>query len=176
MITMGSTEENPMDYLKKIRIVPVSISYQYDPTDALKMPQLMAEANDEIYVKAENEDFNTLMNGIMGIKKQIHIHIGDVLDQEIEDLKNNFDNQNKQIQELTTIIDHSIIKNYKLWNTNYIAYDLLYDTDKFQDFYKLEDKQLFQRRMTMRIDVNNELMKENFLAMYANPVVNKMKL
>jgi hypothetical protein len=36
---------------QKSKIVPVSISYEYDPTDALKMPQLMAEANNEVYVK-----------------------------------------------------------------------------------------------------------------------------
>jgi hypothetical protein len=176
MIAMGSTEANTMDYLRKLKIVPVSISYQYDPTDALKMPQLMAEANDETYIKAKNEDFNTLMNGIMGTKKQIHIHVGEILDQEILDLKNNFDNTNKQIQELTTIIDKHIIKNYKLWNTNYIAYDLLHKTNQFKAFYKDDDKQLFERRMTKRIDINIELMKESFLAMYANPVVNQMNL
>jgi 1-acyl-sn-glycerol-3-phosphate acyltransferase len=176
MIAMGSTEANTMDYLKKIKIVPVSISYQYDPTDALKMPQLMAEANDETYIKAKNEDFNTLMNGIMGTKKQIHIHVGEILDQEILDLKNNFDNTNKQIQELTAIIDQHIIRNYKLWDTNYIAYDLLYQTQKFDDFYKPEDKQLFERRMAKRIDISNDLMKQSFLAMYANPVVNQLNL
>jgi len=176
MIAMGSTEANTMDYLKKIKIVPVSISYQYDPTDALKMPQLMAQANDETYIKAKNEDFNTLMNGIMGTKKQIHIHVGEILDQEILDLKNNFDNTNKQIQELTAIIDQHIIRNYKLWDTNYIAYDLLYQTQKFDDFYKPEDKQLFERRMAKRIDISNDLMKQSFLAMYANPVVNQLNL
>jgi 1-acyl-sn-glycerol-3-phosphate acyltransferase len=176
MIAMGSTEVNTMDYLKKIKIVPVSISYQYDPTDALKMPQLMAQANDETYIKAKNEDFNTLMNGIMGTKKQIHIHVGEILDKEILDLKNNFDNNNKQIQELTAIIDQHIIRNYKLWDTNYIAYDLLYQTQKFDDFYKPEDKQLFERRMAKRIDISNDLMKQSFLAMYANPVVNQLNL
>ena len=48
MIGMGSDEENLMDYFKKLKIVPVSISYEYDPTDVLKMPQLMAEANNEV--------------------------------------------------------------------------------------------------------------------------------
>ena len=80
MLAMGSDEENVMDYFKKIKIVPVSISYEYDPTDALKMPQLMAEANNEIYIKEKNEDFITLLSGIMGQKKRIHIHVGDVLD------------------------------------------------------------------------------------------------
>ena len=51
MLGMGSDEQDLMDYFKKIKIVPVSISYEYDPTDALKMPQILAEANQEIYIK-----------------------------------------------------------------------------------------------------------------------------
>ena len=48
-----------------------SISYEYDPTDALKMPQLLAEANNEVYVKQENEDFMTILSGALGQKKRI---------------------------------------------------------------------------------------------------------
>jgi hypothetical protein len=83
MLAMGSDEANLMDYFKKLKVVPVSISYEYDPTDVLKIPQLIAETNNEVYVKEKNEDFMTLLSGIMGQKKRIHIHIGDVLDQEI---------------------------------------------------------------------------------------------
>jgi hypothetical protein len=39
-----------MDYLKD-QSSPVSIPYEYDPTDVLKIPQLLAEANNEIYIK-----------------------------------------------------------------------------------------------------------------------------
>ncbi len=81
-----------MDYFKKIKIVPVSISYEYDPTDALKMPQLMAEANNEIYIKEKNEDFMTILSGIMGQKKRIHIHVGEVLDTEIDEIAAENDN------------------------------------------------------------------------------------
>ena len=80
MLGMGSDEKNLMDYFKKIKIVPVSISYEYDPTDALKMPQLMAEAKNEVYVKEKNEDFMTILSGALGQKKRIHIHVGKVLD------------------------------------------------------------------------------------------------
>jgi len=68
MLAMGSDELNLMHYFKKIKIVPVSISYEYDPTDALKVPQLLAEARQEVYTKEKNEDFNTLLSGIMGQK------------------------------------------------------------------------------------------------------------
>jgi len=175
MLAMGSNESNLMDYFKKIKIVPVSISYEYDPTDALKMPQLIAEANDEIYIKEKNEDFVTLLSGIIGQKKRIHIHVGDILDKELDKITKDFDNTNKQVQALAQTIDDSILQSYKLWPTNYIAYDLLNKSTTYSHFYTENEKSLFERRLEMKIDENNPLMVESFLAMYANPVVNKSK-
>jgi 1-acyl-sn-glycerol-3-phosphate acyltransferase len=176
MIAMASDEASLMDYFKKLRVVPVSISYEYDPTDALKMPQLMAKANDEVYVKEKNEDFNTLLSGIMGQKKRIHLHIGKPLDPAgLDTIAAENDNANKQIQALAQLLDDAIIQGYKLWPTNYIAYDLLHDTTQFANRYTEKEKQLFERRLELRIDIDNKVMREGFLAMYANPVVNKMK-
>ena len=175
MIAMASDEQNCMDFLKKIKIVPVSISYEYDPTDALKMPQLLAISKDEEYIKEKNEDFITLLSGIIGQKKRIHIHVGDVLENEYEKIKIENDNNNKQIQALAQVIDDSILKSYKLWPTNFIAYDILNTTSRFAHLYDDKERQLFERRLEMRIDAENETMKAGFLAMYANPVVNKLK-
>lgn len=175
MLGMGSDEIKLIDYFKKIKIVPVSISYEYDPTDALKMPQLIAEANDEIYIKDKNEDFITLLSGIIGQKKHIHIHVGAVLNTELDKIAADFDNNNKQIQAVAQAIDDSILQSYKLWPTNYIAYDLLYKTNKYKNLYTESEKSLFERRLEMKIDESNPLMVESFLAMYANPVVNKFK-
>jgi 1-acyl-sn-glycerol-3-phosphate acyltransferase len=175
MLAMGSDDENLMRYFKSLKVVPVSISYEYDPTDALKMPQLMAEANNEIYVKEKNEDFLTLLSGIMGQKKRIHIHIGDVLDHELDIIATENDNSNKQIQALTQVIDDAILTNYRLWPTNYIAYDLLNQTNRFADYYTETERQLFERRLEIKIDQSNKVALEGFLSMYANPVVNKLK-
>ncbi|MVO10120.1 1-acyl-sn-glycerol-3-phosphate acyltransferase [Flavobacterium sp. TP390] len=175
MVAMASDENNVMDFFKKLKIVPVSISYEYDPTDALKMPQLLAQAKDEVYIKEKNEDFITLLSGIIGQKKRIHIHVGDIIQHELDMIKSDFDNSNKQIQALANVIDDSILQNYKLWPTNYIAYDILHQTEQFVTYYTKEEKQLFQRRFEMRIDTDNPTVRDGFLAMYANPVVNKMK-
>lgn len=175
MLAMAAGDRSAIDYFKEIKIVPVSISYEYDPTDALKMPQLMAEANNEIYKKTSNEDFNNILGGILGQKKHIHIHVGDVLQSELETIKSENSNTNKQIQALTQVIDDSILQSYKLWPTNFIAYDLLNATNRFVDNYTEQEKSLFERRLEMRIDSKNEQMKESFLSMYANPVVNKLK-
>lgn len=175
MIAMASDEANTMDFFKKIKLVPVSISYEYDPTDALKMPQLMAEANDQIYIKEKNEDFITLLSGIIGQKKRIHIHVGDIINEEIETIKQNNDNSNKQIQALAQVIDDSILQSYKLWPTNFIAYDLLHATSTYSSKYTDKEKQLFERRLELRINAEDAKIKESFLAMYANPVINKLK-
>lgn len=175
MIAMASDEANTMDFFKKIKLVPVSISYEYDPTDALKMPQLMAEANDQIYIKEKNEDFNTLLSGIIGQKKRIHIHVGDIINEEIEAIKQGNDNANKQIQALAQVIDDSILQSYNLWPTNFIAYDLLHSTSSFSSKYTDKEKQLFERRLELRINAEDAKIKESFLAMYANPVINKLK-
>ncbi|WP_177761525.1 1-acyl-sn-glycerol-3-phosphate acyltransferase [Flavobacterium sp. I3-2] len=175
MIGMASDEKDVMDYFKKLKIVPVSISYEYDPTDKLKIPQLLAQLKDEVYIKGKNEDFVNIMSGLLGQKKHIHIHIGDVIDSEIDLIKQQFDSSNKQVQALANLLDKEIITNYKLWPTNYIAYDIVYKTDKFSDKYTENEKQVFLKRLGLRVDKENEPLLQGFLAMYSNPVVNKMK-
>jgi hypothetical protein len=98
----------------------------------------LAEANNEVYVKEKNEDFMTLLSGVT--KKRIHIQIGDVLDTEIDKIKGS--NSNKQIQALAQVIDASIIKNYKLWPTNYIAYDILNKTKVYSHLIQQMKKSL----------------------------------
>lgn len=175
MIAMGSGQENLMDYFRKIKIVPVSISYEYDPTDALKMPQLLAEANNEVYVKEENEDFMTILSGALGQKRRIHIHVGDVLNSKIDEIEKENDNQNKQIQAIAQAIDDCILSNYNLWPTNYIAYDIVNNSTTYSHLYSEYEKSLFERRLEMRIDKENPVALQGFLSMYANPVVNKQK-
>lgn len=176
MISMASDEKDMMDYFKKLRIVPVSISYEYDPTDKLKMPQLLAKLSDEEYIKEKNEDFINLMSGVVGQKKRIHIHIGKVINDEIDAIKAQQSNPNKQIQMLAKTLDKHIVSNYKLWPTNYIAYDLLHDTREFSHLYTEKEKQLFLRRLELKVDKENDMLVKGFLAMYANPVLHKMQL
>jgi len=173
MLGMACQDENILDYFKRLKIVPVSISYEYDPTDALKISHLVAQANQEIYIKERNEDFNNLISGIIGQKKHIHIHVGDILETELDQIETQFDSTNKKLQALTQIMDKSIVKGYKLWATNYIAYDMLHNTDKYSQFYSESEKQLFERRLELKIDGTNPIERNGFLAMYANPIINK---
>jgi 1-acyl-sn-glycerol-3-phosphate acyltransferase len=176
MLGMAKDEPTEMEYFKKVKIVPVSISYEYDPTDVLKMPELMAKSRAEVYVKEKNEDFITLANGIIGQKKRINIHVGKILEEEIDDITAKHKFVSKQYQALGRVIDKAIITNYKLWPTNFIAHDLLYQNDHYKSFYSLEEKEEFELRLHKGVDMKDEIAVQNFLAMYANPVSNKRRL
>lgn len=173
MLAMAG-DQSLTDFFKTLKIVPLSISYEYDPTDVLKMPHLMAKSRNEEYIKDPGEDFKTMLSGVLGQKKRIHIHAGDVLETEFDDIVAKIENKNKQLQAISQIIDDSIIQNYKLWPTNFIAYDLLHETNQYSENYSENEKMLFERRMEMRIDISDADMKKSFLAMYANPVINKI--
>ncbi|WP_394674137.1 1-acyl-sn-glycerol-3-phosphate acyltransferase [uncultured Chryseobacterium sp.] len=175
MLAMAAEGQQLPEFFKKLKIVPLSISYEYDPTDALKMPQIMAKSKNEVYIKSSDEDFKTMLSGILGQKKRIHLHAGKVLDSEFDQLECASEGKNKQLQAIAKLIDHSIIQHYRLWPTNYIAFDLLNNTDQYSGYYTKEEKQLFERRLEMRIDCSDEELKKSFLAMYANPVVNSSK-
>jgi hypothetical protein len=152
-----------MDYFKKIKIVPVSISYEYDPTDALKMPQLMAEANNETYIKEKNEDFITLLSGIIGQKKTNTYSCWRCFRKRIDEIKLNKIILIKQIQALAQVIDDSILSTYKLWPTNFIAYDILHKTNNLHShLYTENEKSLFERRLEIKIDNTNQVMVEVF--------------
>ena len=176
MLTMASGDTPLKEYFQQMKIVPVSISYENDPTDVLKMPELMAKAREEIYVKQKNEDFRTLVSGIMGQKKRIHISVGKVLNEEIGEVFGTNNPLNKQLQMLAEELDRIIVHNYQLWPSNYIALDLMHNTNKYENHYSKEEKIAFEERMANGIDMNNEVAVHNFLAMYANPVTHKQKI
>ena len=176
MLTLAEKGSNPFNFFEKIQLVPVSISYEYDPTDSLKIPELIAKSKEEIYVKAENEDFITLLSGIMGSKKRIHIQVNKVMTTEIRLLKKEDLTQNEKLSKLGELIDQQIWKGYKLWPSNYIAYDLLHQKNQFTAQYTELEKASFEKRISQKVNQTNPLEVENFLQMYAHPVVNQLGL
>ncbi len=70
MLAMAKGDLSLSEYFSKIKIVPISMSYEFDPTDVLKMPEIMAKHNEETYVKSANEDFNSIMKGRLGTKEE----------------------------------------------------------------------------------------------------------
>jgi nitrogen regulatory protein PII len=177
MLSLACREAGRMaDFFKHLKIVPVSISYENDPTDVLKMPELLAKSKAEIYVKGKNEDFKTVISGIMGQKKRIHIALGDVFDMEIDQIFASESSLNRQMSLLAEEIDKVIISNYQLWPTNYIALDMLNGSCEYNSQYTMEEKDDFESRLKRGVDLTNPIAVRNFLSMYANPVINKQKV
>lgn len=175
MLTLAEQGDNPFAFFEKIKMVPVSISYEYDPTDILKMPELLAKSRDEKYVKSENEDFVNLLRGLMGTKKRIHIQVNGLLDEEIRKISNSDLTQSEKLAQLAAEVDVKIWGGYRLWPSNYIAHDLLSGTTNFGSHYTQEEKEAFEKRLRSKVDVTNPFLVKSFLSMYAYPVDNSLK-
>jgi hypothetical protein len=175
MLTLAENAVDSFSFFEKIRIVPVSISYEYDPTDSLKMPELLAKSRDEKYVKHENEDFVNLLRGLMGTKKRIHIQVNGVLDQEVKAISSSDITQSEKLAQLASIIDSKIWKGYRLWPSNYIAHDLLSGTKHFSSHYSPAEKEAFEKRLLGKVDTSHPELLKSFLSMYAYPVDNSLK-
>ena len=174
MLTLNASEEvSPMQYLKQLHIVPMSISYEFDPTDVLKIPALVAQHNGVEYVKSKKEDFENIIQGLMGQKGRVHISVGQPIDDVIDAIEREHQHLNKQLQALAEYLDRAIHRQYKLFPANYIAYDLLHHTSIYKDKYNEKEFRQFERRMNNRSNAG-DISQEKFLEMYANPVKNKV--
>jgi hypothetical protein len=98
------------------------------------------------------------------------------LDQEINTIFERENSVNKQLQALVEELDRVIVRNYRLWPTNYIALDLLNQTDEHREHYSVEEKEEFQARIRKGVEMENAVAVRNFLSMYANPVIHKEKM
>lgn len=177
MLAMAKGDKSIAEYFSAIKIVPISISYEFDPTDVLKMPEIMAKRMEETYVKSANEDFNSIMKGALGNKGRIHITAGEVLTREkFDKIERAQTSVNDQLQAIASLMDKEIQKNYKLWPSNYIACDLINNDDAHSEYYTQKQKRQFERRLTRRIDPANSLEVNSYLLMYANPVINQEAL
>lgn len=174
MLAMAKGDLSLSEYFGKIKIVPVAISYEFDPTDVMKMPEIMAKRMEEKYVKSANEDFNSIMKGALGNKGRIHIKAGDVLGEKwFSSMEEKESSVNEQLKDIAQAIDKKIHSNYKLWPANYIACDLLNNNQEHGSHYTKKEKRQFERRLTRRVDIKNSLEVNSYLLMYANPVINQ---
>ena len=165
-----------MNYFKQLHIVTMAISYELDPTDVLKMPALLAQHHGKEYVKSENEDFNNIVQGFVGQKGCVHISVGTPLYEELDIIEKEEEHINKQIQAVVELLDTKIHSQYRLFPTNYIAYDILTNQQQFKEQYTDKEVRQFERRLENRSNVEEDISRTKFLEMYANPVINKLKL
>ena len=161
---------------EELNIIPMSISYEYEPCDILKAREVVISSKQK-YVKAEGEDFNSIVTGIMQPKGDIHLNIGTPLTSEEIEAASLCD-KNDRYQLIRHAVDVRVIDGYKLFKNNYIAYDLSKQSNKYSEMYNKEDMEKFVAYMEHQLDtvekeLDREELKQVFLDIYANPVVTK---
>jgi hypothetical protein len=187
MFTMSHPGEIE-DTLLELNIVPMAVSYEYDPCDVLKTNELMHQRMLGTYEKKPFEDFHSMITGITGHKGRVNISVGDRMTDAIHRMRS-IQNKNEKYKYLTQQIDLEMHRIYKLWPTNYIAYDLLNGSKDYKEHYTNIQKIAFGnyiRSNVFKLSLNRrktQLPREGFtkmareimLQMYANPVTNKKK-
>lgn len=170
------------DFVKcfsELCIVPVTISYEFEPCDKLKVQELYLSSLHSKYVKAPGEDLNSIITGIKQPKGKIHLAFGNQITSEELSEINKSGNDNEKIKKLTALIDHQIHSDYKLNKVNYIAYDLSYGTNVFENNYSSEEKNKFisyANESLKNLSGEQDVLKSLFFKMYAYPVVNKLNI
>lgn len=168
----GLRSESILDRIRELNIVPIAISYQIEPCDALKAREIWLRRQGP-YVKAPGEDLNSITTGITQPKGEIRISVLEPLNKTIDrcsDLQTNDTNR-----AIAGLIDYQIHKNYYLFDNNYLAWDLLHNSRRFADqgMYDQDALSTFVDMMESKlskIDIPRSELEPIYLQIYANPV------
>ena len=161
---------------EELNIIPMSVSYEYEPCDIFKARELVISRKHK-YVKAEGEDFKSIVTGIMQQKGNIHMNIGTQLTSE-EIAAAALCDKNDRYQLIRHAVDQRVIEGYRLWKNNYVAYDIANHGFKYSHMYEPADVEQFVSYMEHQLDtvepeINREDLRRIFLDIYANPVYTK---
>ena len=171
----GTFEEN----FNELNILPMSISYEYESCDIRKARELLISRKHK-YVKKKHEDTHSIISGISQWKGGIHLSIDKPISTE-EVHEASLRDKNDRYQALRGILDDRIIGSYKLWKTNFIAYDMLDGHGKYSDRYSREDVEAFEAYTAHKLGkvercLDRAELRQIFLDIYANPVRAKEEL
>ncbi len=177
MIAMDC-QGDKMDYLRSIKIVPVSIAYEYDSCDTLKAMELSDIKLTGSYKKDGTEDMKSIITGITQQKGRVHFAFGKILSKQDFNFKS--DKLQDQFKELSDIFDERIHKNFRLFPGNYIAADLLRDNTVYADKYNAWEEEKFLKNLNEKLELRKnkadfEVYKRILLGIYANPVFNQLE-
>lgn len=178
MMAMGG-EGSPVDRLRQLHIVPLAISYEYDPCDFLKAAEFQLRRDVPGWKKTALDDVNSMRTGIMGYKGEVHYHCAPCIDGFLDNLSPDIP-KTKVFDVIAEHIDKEIFKNYRLYPSNYIALDMLEGNEAHAGRYTADDKAVFEKYLQgqiARIDIPNKdeaFLRERMLTMYANPARNSL--
>lgn len=162
------------DAMKRLRIVPVSIAYEYDPCDMDKARELEIRARTGTYEKQPGEDSDQIIKGMTGFKGHVHVHFGSPME----------DGVPETAKDMAALIDRDMHRNYHLHASNLVAYDQLaaaesrdeaHDTVELAETLSPPEMEAAEAEMERRLAACDPALRPFLLAMYANPVINSIK-
>lgn len=179
MIAMGG-EGTTTERLMAMHIVPLSISYEFDPCDFLKAKEFQMKRDNPAYKKTRADDLINMQTGLFGYKGRVHYACAPCIDDWIatrEGLSNA-----EFFAATARRLDEEIYRNYRLYPNNFVALDLLNNRKDYISHYSEEDKVQFEqylRQQIDKIDLPNKdeaFLRERLLEMYANPAKNQLAI
>lgn len=178
MMAMGG-EGGPIESLKALNIVPLTISYEYDPCDYLKAKEFQQKRDDASFKKSPLDDLTNMQTGIFGYKGHIVYRTAAPINTWIDELK---DLPKAEIfKAIAERMDQTIHSNYEIFPGNYVALDLLEGTTAHADRYSAEEKARFEHYLAEHIalielpEKDEAYLRRQMLTMYANPLINHLK-
>ena len=178
MLAMGG-EGNPADRLRDLNIVPLTISYEFDPCDYLKAQEFQQKRDNPAFKKSRQDDLDNMRTGIFGYKGRVVYRCAPPINTWIDELaslpKTEF------YTALSHRIDHELHRNYELYPCNYIALDMLNANREQAEHYSEADVAEFEQYLTAQLakvnlpDKDEAFLRERMLTMYANPLRNYLK-
>ena len=187
MLAMGATSPlqtspqgggSPADRLRDLNIVPLSISYEYDPCDYLKAQEMQQKRDNPAFKKSRQDDLDNMKTGILGYKGRVHYSCARPVNTWLDTIsalpKQEF------YAALAAHIDRDIFMNYQPFPGNYVALDELTDTPLFADRYTDEEKATFDRYLDGQLakvtlpHPDRDFLRHQMLLMYANPMKNHL--
>ena len=171
-----SRPDDKIESLAELNIVPVAVSYEWEPCDILKVLELY-ESSKRAYTKKPGEDLNSIITGIMAPKGHVHFSVCEPLGR--EDLLR-YDGLTSSAfnREIAALIDQRIYAGYHLYPNNWIAHDIRYGQKLHSDRYTPQQKAAFREHLAKLMKYDSyelETLRDLLLAIYSNPVDNCMK-
>lgn len=176
MMSMGG-EGSIIERLTQLHIVPMTISYEYDPCDYLKAAEFQLKRDNPDWKKGPQDDIISMQTGIMGYKGHVHYHCSPCIDEYLQTLDSEMP-KNELYATIVRHIDREIHRHYRLFPNNYIAHDLLTGKDEQTAHYQPADKVNFERYLSEQLEKitvpqpDIAFLRERILTMYANPLRN----
>lgn len=183
MLAMGAEADRlaPLtSHLTPLNIVPLTISYEYDPCDYLKAQEFQQKRDNPGFKKSKQDDLDNMKTGIFGYKGRVHYHCGAPINQWLDEVKDL--PKNEFFKAVAERMDEEIHSHYRLYPCNYIALDELEGYKTYVDQYTDADVQRFNEYLAgqlAKISIPNKdeaFLRERLLTMYANPLCNFLKV